>query len=369
MTPTIRSAEPFAAEVSAKTVWTFVKLTDSDGVVGWGEATLNGSEDRLLEAFARHRPTLIGRAALPELPPPKPDLPDAAIVSAVDQALWDIAARRAGRSMGALLGNVARSGIPIYANVNRRTLDRTPAGFAASATKAIRRGFGTVKIAPFDGMRPGWMDGLDAGIARVAAVKAAIGTGRKLFVDCHWRFDEAGAARALDALAEIGIDWFECPIQEVPANASALRRLRARANAIGALLAGCETEIGLDGFRPYIDSGAYDVIMPDAKYAGGLAEFIRIAGYAAARGVGVAPHNPSGPICHAASLQLCAVVDGFRILEHQFDESPLFDDLVVEALPAVDGGIARAPAGHGLGVSLNEALLAPLSAGFLKVPT
>lgn len=368
MTPTIRSAAILAAKVSDKTIWTFVKVEDSDGIVGWGEATLNGSEAPLYEAFERRLPSLIGRAAKPDLPVPGSRLPDAAIESAIDQALWDIAGRREGFSVSALLGAARRSGIEMYANVNRRTTDRSPVGFAASAFDAIRRGFKTIKIAPFDFMRPGTADGFEAGIARAAAVRRTIGPDRKLYIDCHWRFDEAMAAKALDALAEIGIDWFECPIAETPANTDALRRLRACANAKGASLAGCETAVGLDGFRPYIDSGAYDVIMPDAKYAGGLAEFARIADYAASRGVAVAPHNPSGPICHAASLHLCAVVEGFRVLEHQFDESPMFDELAFGGFAAPVDGVARAPSGPGLGVTIDESRLSPLSACLREVP-
>lgn len=173
----------------------------------------------------------------------------AAVACAIDQALWDIASRRERKPLHATLGAARRAEIPLYANINRRTLDRSPSGFAASARHAIAHGFDAIKIAPFDGVRPGSGDAVAAGIARAAAVRAEIGSTRQLFVDCHWRFDADTTKRALDALLELGIAWFECPIAEIPANLGSLRDLRARANAGAAVLAGCETETGLDGFR------------------------------------------------------------------------------------------------------------------------
>ena len=63
---------------------------------------------------------------------------------------------------------------------------------------------------------------------------------------------------------------------------------------------------GLEGFRPFLEAGIYDVIMPDVKYAGGLRELLRIGEFAAGLGVACSPHNPSGPIAHAHSLHLSA---------------------------------------------------------------
>ncbi|MCM0019748.1 MAG: hypothetical protein NBV67_07125 [Tagaea sp.] len=348
--------DAFAARASAKTVWVFVRAADDDGHIGWGEATWSGHERELAAAFAR-----LAQAGSDALAGPHAgDFADAAIRSAIDQAQWDIAARKAGRPLYAALGPALRDSIALYANVNRRTIDRSPDGFAASASRAVASGFEAIKIAPFDGVVPGGSDGVALGLARVACVRAAIGPARALYVDCHWRFDEAGAAAVLDRLSRIGIAWFECPIAETPAAIPALKRLRARANAAGAVLAGCEMEVGLAGIRPYIDQGAYDVVMPDAKYAGGLAEFRRIAAHAAARGVAVAPHNPSGPICHLVSVHLCTGLPGFRILEHQYDESPVFDAIVDRAIPRARAGALALPTGPGLGAALDAARLVPL---------
>jgi galactonate dehydratase len=106
-----------------------------------------------------------------------------------------------------------------------------------------------------------------------------------------------------------------------------------------------------------LNAGAYDVMMPDVKYAGGPAEMMRIAEAFAAHDVTFSPHNPSGPICHAASMQICAAVENADLLEVQFDETPVFKTLVEPALPLVTGGIAPLPNGPGIGVNLSAALI------------
>jgi galactonate dehydratase len=364
---TIRSIDGHAARASAKTIWVFVHVRDSDGNSGWGEATLAGQEGDLAAALSPLAAQLCGTSAHPCDNPldrcgvRRTDRAGAAIASALDQALWDAAGRREGRPMRDLIGTTVRDTIPLYANINRRTVDRTPAGFAASARKAIADGFETVKIAPFDAVRPGSGENVAEGIARAAAVRSEIGPTRRLFVDCHWRFDLANASIALDALAELGVTWFECPLPEHPENFEGLRQLRAQANRLGAVLAGCETETALEGFRPFIDAGTYDVLMPDIKYAGGMVEFRRTADYAATRGMKVAPHNPSGPVSHVASLQLCATLPGMMILEHQYDESPVFSSILLDSLPLTHQGNSALPAGPGLGISLDAGKLISLS--------
>ena len=176
-------------------------------------------------------------------------------------------------------------------------------------------------------------------------------------VDCHWRFDEPTAAALNEAAARFGVYWIECPLPEVDGNIPALKRLRRQCNGLGMRQAGLETSIGWAGFRPYCEGAAYDVVMPDMKYAGGIHEIQRTATGCAALGIQVSPHNPSGPICHAASLQVSATLDAFDMLELQFDESPLFDSLVNEPFGPVEDGRTVPPPGSGLGVTLDEAVL------------
>src|SRR4029079_3873320 len=145
------------------------------------------------------------------------DLAEAAAVRALDQALNDLSAQRANVPLAAHLGTPRTARVPLYANINRGTLDRTPDGFAARAREVAGRGFDAVKIAPFDDVRPDIAhtpEGralIERGIARIAAVRDALGPARTLMVDCHWRLTEMAAADLLRELEPYGLFWFECP--------------------------------------------------------------------------------------------------------------------------------------------------------------
>jgi galactonate dehydratase len=353
------------ARVSPKTVWIMVRVTDSDGVVGWGEATVNGREDDVVAAIRRIGRALLGapvapgamRAASGET------LPAWAAASGIDTALCDIAARRAGVPVASLLGGGKRDRIAVYANINRRTTDRAPSGFAATARAALADGHARFKLAPFDGLSPalcGSPEGrrlTEMGLACIAAVREVVGAG-EVMVDCHWRFTPAAVPGLIDALAALGVTWLECPIPEGDDSPPVLARLRGDANRRGMRLAGCETQTTEAAFAAFLDAGAYDVVMPDVKYVGTLEAMLRIAARAARTGAACAPHNPSGPICHAASLHVSAATAEFLVLEMQYDESPHFEALVAGGLPRpVDGAIA-APTGPGLSVAIDPAALA-----------
>src|SRR5205809_6592261 len=116
------------------------------------------------------------------------------------------------------------------------------------------------------------------------------------------------------------------------------------------------------------EAGLYDVLMPDIKYAGGYAGMLDIAKVCERHDKEFSPHNPTGPIAHVASVHLCAASPTLLWLEHQWNESPLFESLVGGvAAPLVDGAFV-VPDAPGLGMSLerNQALSRswqPLPAG------
>lgn len=370
MTNRITALSINAWQITPKTIWTFLELSTSDGCTGIGEATLTGQEAAILAVARRYGPAVCGMALTDldalEASLPFTNLPAAAFSSALMQAAWDAVARSQSQSLVMALGGLQRESVPAYANINRRTLDRSPTGFAGSALDALAAGFTSFKIAPFDCLQPATSGAefrrlLDEGVQRIAAVREAIGANCRLMVDCHWRFDETGALDALEAVKDIGLHWFECPIAESPETVPALRRLRSKANALGMRLTGCETEIQRAGFQPYLEGGAYDIMMPDVKYAGGPKEMLRIADDFARYGVAFSPHNPSGPICYAASLHIAAAATNLDSLELQFDETDWFNRLIGNALPPVVDGVSVLPASpHGIGVSLQPAVLARL---------
>ncbi len=350
--------------VSPKTVWSFVELVDVAGSAGVGEATLARCEVQMRRALQAYVPLLLARAPIDvDLAPARAtarSLPEFAVVSALDQAVCDLAAQQQGISVSAALGGARRDKVRAYANINRGIRSRTPEGFAAHARSAMADGFFAVKIAPFDdvelyGEASRRIDAvlLDAGLARIAAVREAIGPEADLMVDCHWRLHRAAAEAVLRATEPLRLHWLECPVPETPEMLETIRTLRKFANDRRVLLAGCEQMSLLDGFMPFLQANAYDVLMPDVKYVGGMREMLNVADAMERRGAAFSPHNPSGPVCHAASLHVCAVASNVERLEMQYAETPLFDQLVGGALaPAVNGEVT-VPRAPGVGVRLD----------------
>lgn len=353
--------------VNPRTVWQHVRLTTTSGLTGLGEATLefaNADFGRHLEHRTRQ---LIGRDLaddpLQPLRQTAMDLSDRTILSALDQALMDLRAQIAGQSLCQFLGAADADGtLPLYANINRATQDRTPAGFAENAKAAIADGFQAIKVAPFDDLTPdlcGTPDAkpfIDAGLDRLRATREAIGT-LDLMVDCHWRFTESAAQALIPALREIDIVWLECPLPETCENIQDLSQIRRTANRHGMRLCGLETAGGWNEVEPFITAGAYDLIMPDVKHAGGLTGILETARLAQAAGTDVSLHNPSGPIAHFFSVHVMAALDSGERLEIQWEESPLFYRLT-DPPPVVQRGTCRPISGAGLGASLLKSAVA-----------
>lgn len=354
-TATIERIDSHVLHVSPKTNWWFLSVTDASGAVGWGEGSLNSWEP-VLGALSDHlRGQWLGlsleeaQQGVRIAPGAVTGLTGHCVSSAFLQALLSLQAQHAGQAPHALLGPLRRQSLPLYANINRATVERTPAGFVASALRAQAQGYRRFKAAPFDGLVPA-LCGSAEGRARIRhgldcmlALRDALGPEASLMVDCHWRFDEASALQALRDLAPARLHWFECPLAETHANWPALRRLRLAAREQGVLLAAAETQVGLASFQTLFDEGLYDVVMPDVKYCGGPWEMLRIAQRAADCGVQFSPHNPTGPVCTWQSLQVGLVAPECAMLEVQFEESELTDRLSLGVDLQAKQGCLHAP--------------------------
>jgi L-alanine-DL-glutamate epimerase-like enolase superfamily enzyme len=119
-------------------------------------------------------------------------------------------------------------------------------------------------------------------------------------------------------------------------------------------LGGAEQMSMLAEFQSFLDAGAYDMMMPDVKYGGGLREMLRIAAAFERSWIVFSPHNPSGPICHPASLHLSPIAEGFTLLELQFDESPLFWSIASGDLPGPEHRSSHLSRLPGLGLRVVE---------------
>ena len=366
---TIAQIDSHVLHVSPKTNWWFLSVTDSTGAVGWGEGSLNGWEP-MLDAMCRHvKSNWLGLSLNQaqqqvRCAPASPGvLVGNTVVSAFLQALLGLEAQHAQCVTHELLGPLQRECVPLYANINRATTERTPGGFVATALRARAQGFERFKAAPFDGLTPALCASAEGrqrmhhGVDCMLALRDALGPEAVLMVDCHWRFDPTHAAQTLHDLAPAGLHWFECPLAETHANWPDLRRLRQAANDQGVLLAAAETQVGLASFQTLFDEALYDVVMPDVKYCGGPQEMLRIAQRATQHGVNFSPHNPSGPVCTWHSWQVALTAPECAMLELQFDESPMYDNLTegVDLQPQ-NGQLGLPQPGQQL-LGLNQALL------------
>jgi galactonate dehydratase len=359
--------------VSSKTNWSFIRVALEGGLVGWGECSLNGWEPMQREFLAKWGGHVLGKrvqdvdaiAALCAIHLHSPGgMVEHAVKSGTEQALLDALAQRLSVPVWQLFGAAQRDAVEVYANINRATAPRTPAGFAASAKAAVAQGYGAVKLAPFDGVLPSNAETpagealIEVALERIRAVRAAVGPGIKVMADCHWRLTPRTARAVLEALRELQLHWLECPLSERASGHAEIAALRRLANAQGVRLAGAETQTEVEGFRPFIEQGLYDAIMPDVKYCGGIGALVRIARLAAKHGVQTAPHNPSGPVCNFASVHACVAGEGCDFLELQVGESELFERCVDGAAPQFAGGSFGAPLRPGIGMALNLELLA-----------
>lgn len=356
-----------------RTVWLIVRLRTDTGLIGLGEAsdafgfakTTKEDAARMESELKRFFALIDGKSPLeigdyrkrgePLLA--EGGLPAATAFSAIEQALWDLAGKALEVPTSTLFGGRVRDALPVYANINRATKSRTPAGFAATAKAAVQDGFRAVKAAPFDGFpAPGSpasaIDAaVDNGIACLAAMREAIGPDIELMVDCHSFFDVPLAERVARRLEPLKLAWYEEPVppEQVAEKLEIKRRIRQP-------LAGGELLYGVAGFTPLIRNRAVQVIMPDVKHCGGLLELTRIAAVAESEGLSVAPHNPSGPVATAASIHACAVLKNFHSLELQWGEVPWRSELLTPPEQFATGTV-RVPDRPGLGIELNEAVV------------
>jgi galactonate dehydratase len=156
----------------------------------------------------------------------------------------------------------------------------------------------------------------------MATLCDAVGSSVELMVDCHSFFDVPLARSVAERLERYKLGWYEEPVAPE-------RTGRHSGNPeVDPATDGWWRFCSAGGFAPLCRRHAVDVIMPDVKHCGGLLEMTRIAAMAKADEVSVAPPNPSGPVSTAATVQVYAGINNFRILELQWGEVSWRSDMV-----------------------------------------
>jgi D-galactarolactone cycloisomerase len=249
-------------------------------------------------------------------------------LSAIDIALWDIAARRAGKPLHALLGDAARPRVAAYASLLRYGVAEQ---VARATAEAIRRGYTQIKLHEID-------------LACIAAARAAAPPEVPLMLDINCAFDDVAAARDFcGAVAGMNIRWVEEPTWP-PEDFAAMATLRRECGV--AISAGENLSAPVD-FARLLAAGAVDVVQPSITKHGGVSAMLEVSALARAAGVAMVPHAPYFGPGLLATLHLLAALPEAEPLEIYFADlaTPPFGS----ALLPVDGFIP-VPSSPGLGL-------------------
>jgi len=269
-------------------------------------------------------------------------------LSAVEMALWDILGKHLGVPVYQLLGGKVRDSIRIYVN-GWFAGAKEPEEFGAKAKEAVKRGVTAMKWDPFG---KNYLEisnkELDKALRNVAAVREAVGNEVDLLIEGHGRFNIATGIKIAKELEQFKPMWFEEPVP--PDNLDALKAVRDKSPV--AISAGERLYTRWD-YKRMFDLMAADYIQPDISHAGGIMELKKIAAEAECRYVSFAPHNPSGPVANAASLQLAASCPNFSILEIMYSDVEWRKDVTNESLTYKDGELLI-PDKPGLGIEIDE---------------
>ena len=355
--------EPVVVHINHRGDWIFLRVHTDAGITGLGEASHSGNDALLIATVAAWKQQLLGTSPLQieaiwhQLARFDGGRIAHTALSGIEQALWDIMGQHLGVPIHSLFGGAVRERIRLYANINRHVQDRSPEGFARAASQAVQEGFTAIKLAPFDELhgrdhvRTGPNAAWQRGVARVQAVRVAIGDEIDLAVDCHGRMEPSEAIAVGKALAGCNLMWYEEPVPHTYHDELARVSLH-----VPMPTASAESVFALQGFRPFLTRHLVDVIMPDVKHCGGLMEAKNIANAARMSQLLVAPHNPSGPVATVATGHVASTMSNLLILEYAWGEVDWRANLLLPQEPIADGylGLSDAP---GLGYRLNPEIL------------
>jgi galactonate dehydratase len=339
-----------------RTNFTFVRLSTDEGISGIGESTLEIKERSIEGALRELKDSLLGQDPF-QIELIWHDLyRDAywrggpvlmSALSGIDQALWDIKGKYFGVPVYQLLGGMVRDRIRAYAN-GWFSGARTPRDFAEKAASAVAMGYTALKFDPFgSSYMEISMKELDYSLEKLQAVRDAVGPQVEIMVEGHGRFNVPAAVTIGRELEKIrGIAWFEEPIP--PDDLAALKRVK---DQVRVPIAAGERLYTRRPFLEIVETGAADFLQPDISHAGGISELCKIAAIAESRYIPFAPHNPSGPVACASTLQLAACIPNFSILELMAVDVPYRNQVTSEQLRLADGCLL-VPDRPGLGLEL-----------------
>jgi galactonate dehydratase len=366
-------------------VFSFLKLTADNGLVGWSEYNESYGSMGLsgvIERLARRVMGMDPRAneylsqMLYAATRQAPGGVNAQAIAAIENAVLDLKGKALDVPVHTLLGGAQRDRLELYwshcgtyrMGQAAQYLD-TPKLESADDLVALgaevrERGFHGLKTNMFyfddDGARlhmpgftgtAGWpalnapRDLIPALRTQLEALRQGAGPDVGIHLDLNFNFKPEGYLQVTRALDDHGLTWFEIDLFDP----IALRRIR---DNLRTPIASCESLFGLREFRPFFSEYAVDVAIIDVPW-NGIWQSMKIATLAEAYEVNVAPHNFYGHLSTIMSAHLCAAIPNFRVMEIDVDDVSWKDDLVT-VVPQIEHGYLLVPDGPGWGSDVNE---------------
>lgn len=297
--------------------WLLVAIETNEGLTGWGEITGNLNDAGATAYIKKFAEENRGKDVLNLIDLTQnlykwnyPDLRENRIFvsaySGIDQALWDLQAQAMGVPLYELLGARGNTTIPLYANLNKALWgDRSAEALQRSGEEAYKQGFSFVKCTPFDEVKPDSFEcNMQTGLERFAALIEKVPI-EKVAIDCHDRFNHQHFTQLVDTLLrDYGVPyWIEGPMS--PHCNKELRMFRQRYPQL--TIVGGEECIGYRQALECIQSGLYDLFMPDLKYIGGISVTKTLIEVCNGLQHLVSLHSPNGPVSSAHGAHVSAL--------------------------------------------------------------
>jgi galactonate dehydratase len=345
--------------------WIFVKVvTDQAGLFGWGEASLEWKTRAVVGAIEDFAPMLIGEdprnvehiyQKLYRHSFFRMGVIGMSAISGLEQACWDVFGKSLGVPVYRLLGGEVRNRVRMYTHLGGgdmkavyQTFDPQP--LIDLAHEVVGRGYTALKVVFVPYSEP--LMGKQY-VLRFASMfeklRLAVGDDIDIMIDFHGRTSPAMAIQYIQAIEEFSPYFCEEPVP--PENIPAMRQVR---EAVRAPIATGERLVSRFEFRELCEQQACHIVQPDLCHCGGLFEAKKIASAAETYYMGVAPHNPLGPIANAAALHFALSTPNFLIQEDMLTDVPWRWDVVKHGLKMENGYWVKTEA-PGLGIEVDEA--------------
>jgi galactonate dehydratase len=354
----IARVEPFLLKIGSRAEYVHARVETADGIHGWGEGTTPPSAAAVMAQIRDCAKVVIGESAwdteklwrrmyLREENTLGGTL--FAAMSAIDIALWDIVGKKLNVPVYKLLGGKAHDRLRLYASYRWGNIPRTREAYARRTKELIAEGATAGKFDPF-GEYPGFDRELSTKVLNeVRQMVQGIREGGPDFdicIEAHGKFNAGSAGRIAKMLEPFDCFFLEEPVP--PENVDAMAEVQRQTNIPIATGEGLQSHFN---YYAVLEKRAARILQPDAARAGGITAMKKIAAMADPHYVTIAPHNPNGPVCTAASMHVAASIPNFLIMEEGNKETADYKDLFKEGWKhsLADWPVPEAP---GLGIDL-----------------